>query len=155
MIGAMFARTSSARPASADVVPTEASPDVPDGFLPMAAVYTLWVAFAAESILALVLLRAPVENLVAAFFAYRTRNQVELRFRFEATYLLVEILVGAAFFALTIVAEYRLRTTSSWAHTYQRPFYPELLKRFVALAAIPVGAVLIGLAADQIVFRLA
>jgi|GEM_PF-4026058 hypothetical protein len=155
MIGGMDPPTSSARPASAAVVPSEASQPVPDGFLPMTAVYCLWVTFAAECMLALILLRAPVENLVAAFFAYRFRYQVELRFRFEATYLLVEILVGAAFFALTIVAEYRLRTTSSWAHTYQRPFYPELLKRFMGLAAIPVGSVLIGLAADQIVFRLA
>ena len=151
----MVSRIPSVRPVSGALGTPDETRAVPDGFAPMAAVYSLWVAFAAECILALVLLRAPVENLMAAFFTYRYRYQVEVRFRFEASYLLVEILIGAAFFALTIVAEYRLRTTSSWAYTYQRPFYPELLKRFVSLAIIPAGAVLVGLAADQIVLRLA
>lgn len=151
----MESRMPTARPVSGAVVPTGTAQTVPDGFLPMATVYGLWVTFAAECILALVLLRAPIENLVAAYFAYRNRYQVELRFRFEATYLLVEILVGAAFFALTIIAEHRLRTTSSWAYTYQRPFYPELLRRYLGMAAIPAAAILIGLAADQIIFRIA
>jgi hypothetical protein len=127
---------------------------IPHGVLSMATVYALWVMFAVECVLALVLLRAPVENLVAAAFGYRNRYQLELRFRFEASYLLAEILVGAAFFALAIIAEYRLRTTSSWAHAYQRAFYPELLRRFAQLAAIPVGAVVIGLVSDQFVLRL-
>lgn len=133
---------------------TQERATIADGGLSMAAVYVLWIAFAAECVLALVLLRAPIENLVAAFFAYRNRYQLELRFRFEASYLLVEILVGAAFFALTIIAEYRLRTTASWAHTYQRPFYPELLRRFLLIAAIPVASVAFGLITDQFVLRL-
>ena len=151
----MVSRIPSVRQTDGALDTPDGTQAVRDGFAPMAAVYSLWVAFAVECILALVLLRAPVENLMAAFFAYRNRYQIELRFRFEASYLLVEILIGAAFFALTIIAEYRLRTTTSWAYTYQRPFYPELLRRFVGMVMIPAGAVLLGLAADQIVLRLA
>jgi cytochrome bd-type quinol oxidase subunit 2 len=145
----------SVRPTPVEIRTSDQPRPIADGFFPMAAVYSLWIAFAAECVLVLVLLRAPVENLVAAFFAYRNRSQVELRFRFEASYLLVEILIGVALFALTIIAEYRFRTTSAWAHTYQRPFYPELLRRFFVMAFIPACAVILGLVADQFVLRLA
>lgn len=127
---------------------------VHDGFGPLAAVYGLWVVLAAGCIYALIVLRAPVESIVASVMGFEHAWQVERRYRFEATYLLVEILVGGALFALTIVGEYRLRTASAWAHTYGRPYYPELLRRFAQVALIPVGLAVIAMAAELAILYL-
>ncbi len=136
-------------------VPDRVHPDpVPDGMLPLAAIYGLWIAFAAECVGALILVRGPLESVLAAVFSYRNRYQLDQRFRFEASYLLAEILIGGAFFALAIVAEYWFRTTSAWAYTYQRPFYPELFSRFLRMALVPLTTVLVGFGADLLVLNL-
>lgn len=126
---------------------------VPDGPGPLLVVYGLWSAIAIECIGALLILRAPIESIVAVLFSYRQGFQIFARYRFEATYLLAIILIGGLLFAFCIVAEHSLRSAIAWSHTYQKPFYPEVLRRFVRNALLPASLVVFGVTADLLILR--
>ncbi len=99
------------------------------------------------------ILRAPVETTLAALYGFRNPNAVEIKFRFQATYLLVELFCGLFLFGLTLVSEHSFRTALVWSNVYQRPFLPELGRRFIRIFGGLVVAGALGIAADIYVVR--
>ena len=124
-----------------------------DGLRAHLVIYGLWIIIVACCILTFLILRAPVETTLAALYGFRNPNAVEIKFRFQATYLLFELFCGSFLFGLTVVSEHSFRTALSWSVVYQRPFLPELGRRFMRIFGGLVVAAALGIAADIYVVR--
>ncbi len=116
-------------------------------------IYGLWIIIVAACVLTFLILRAPVETTLAAVYGFRNPNAVEIKFRFQATYLVFELFCGSFLFGLTVVSEHAFRTALSWSAVYQRPFLPELGRRFMRIFVGLVVAAALGIAADIYVVR--
>lgn len=124
-----------------------------DGLRAHLVIYWLWMIIVACCVLTFLILRAPVETTLAALYGFRNPNAVEIKFRFQATYLLFELFCGSFLFGLTVVSEHSFRTALSWSAVYQRPFLPELGRRFMRIFGGLVVAAALGIAADIYVVR--
>ena len=124
-----------------------------DGLRAHLVIYGLWIIIVACCILTFLILRAPVETTLAALYGFRNPNAVEIKFRFQATYLLFELFCGSFLFGLTVVSEHSFRTALSWSVVYQRAFLPELGRRFMRIFGGLVVAAALGIAADIYVVR--
>ncbi|MSQ42715.1 MAG: hypothetical protein EXR45_00690 [Chloroflexi bacterium] len=124
-----------------------------DGLRAHLVIYGLWIIIVAFCVLTFLILRAPVETTLAALYGFRNPNAVEIKFRFQATYLLFELFCGLLLFGLTVVSEHSFRTALSWSAVYQRAFLPELGRRFLKVfGGLGIVAAL-GIAADIYVVR--
>ena len=124
-----------------------------DGLRAHLVIYGLWIIIVASCVLTFLILRAPVETTLAAVYGFRNPNAVEIKFRFQATYLVFELFCGSFLFGLTVVSEHAFRTALSWSAVYQRPFLPELGRRFMRIFVGLVVAAALGIAADIYVVR--